>query len=1168
MVRDFRPKDKGSKPNRFKKQQSAGSGAAGNGATGNRAAGNMDADTFKKTSQGGFKKPRPSFDNNKAKPSFSKDGSPGRRPFKKNDTPGFSDRNSLANNSVSDSSPFYALASKAGEKVKGNMIFTAQPLWMPMLLEPLPSQASSAPSSSQKGQATPALSEADISAMYARGERVLHEDNARYSSLLYGTGGDGHSGKQAANLGSLGTLSASDARFIASLLSSAGGGESGGSAATLSDRVSALTLLAQSSPLHNLAALDRLFGMCKKKSRQESGRATRALADWLASPGGLGPALGKGGRKLRYFRDQPLLPRVVAASRPPAGVDGGKAERSIDQHLGLFVFEDYLKKFYFHFLQLLEAQSHDTLPFVRTASVSQMFHLLRDQSEQEQNLLRLLVNKLGDNEKSVASRASGHLLELLNVHPAMKAIVAREVAQIIFQASAGKPQLPHTPEAKGKGKAASAGADAVANSKVNLHARYYGVLTLNQTMLTSKDKDVANMLVELYFDLFEGLLEQQAHVDKDERRKVGGDGEADGAAEAADGGQSAKEKRPRWKDSKKFGKGGKGSQPLKKNTMGVDEAHSKMVAAILAGVRRAFPFARLGSDIFDKHMATLFRVTHTGSFNISIQALQLIFQVAVSATPPGERADTDIRVSAISSLGDRFYRTLYDSLLDARLATSSKQAMYLNLLFKALKADEDPDRKKAFIKRICQVLCMHDPSFVCGALFLLGELFKINPGFKGMLDDPEEDDEEHFVDVKDDDEEEQDDEAGQGKQEGSALAITANGISRVAYDGRKRDPRFAGAQITCLWDILPLTQHFHPSVALNALQLLQSQDVTSNADLSLNTLSHFLDRFVYRNPKKTPVSYKGTSIMQPAEAASGRGVAGLETGVINIRGKGLAAGEFVNSEKFWKKEKDNVPVDQLFFHQFFNQKAQREGRESGKGGENANEGDDMESESEGEHTAPAENYNESDRSAADAPDGVDAGMSDTDSDEAEIWEAMKASMPGRGDMDDDMGISDEEDEDDDDLAAYDYSDSEEDEESGEPQVVEGFEDAMEGTSKEDDTESTSEAEDDEDTLADDREPQDFGNILDNDSDGDEGIFEEDEDDLLPFADFDDIEAESKGKATKRGAEDEGEAEENEKEMLSKGQKKRALKKQRKEMPVFASADDYAHMLGSDDESDM
>ena len=105
-------------------------------------------------------------------------------------------------------------------------------------------------------------------------------------------------------------------------------------------------------------------------------------------------------------------------------------------------------------------------------------------------------------------------------------------------------------------------------------------------------------------------------------------------------------------------------------------------------------------------METLFKITHAGTFNTSIQSLQLIFQVSRSR----------------STVADRFFRTLYDLLFDPRLTTSSKQAMFLNLLFKSLKADDDSSRVMAFVKRLLQMLGLHQPPFICGALYLLGEV--------------------------------------------------------------------------------------------------------------------------------------------------------------------------------------------------------------------------------------------------------------------------------------------------------------------------------------------------------------------------------------------------------------------------------------------------------------
>jgi ribosome biogenesis protein MAK21 len=106
---------------------------------------------------------------------------------------------------------------------------------------------------------------------------------------------------------------------------------------------------------------------------------------------------------------------------------------------------------------------------------------------------------------------------------------------------------------------------------------------------------------------------------------------------------------------------------------------------------------------------------------------------------------------------------------------------------------------------------------------------------------------------------------------------------------------------------MPFLNHFHPSVSLQANQLLLSQPLTGSSDISLNTLVSFLDRFVYRNPKKT-LQPKGASIMQPAAAGDTSGM------VVNKKGARAAEGTYVNSEAFWRKKIADVPVDQVCFH--------------------------------------------------------------------------------------------------------------------------------------------------------------------------------------------------------------------------------------------------------------
>ncbi|KAJ6606393.1 CBF/Mak21 family-domain-containing protein [Mycena vulgaris] len=758
--------------------------------------------------------------------------------------------------------------------------------------------------------------------------------------------------------------SASEANFLSKIIQSG----------TLSDRLSALTLLVQSSPLHNTKALETLKGMAE--------RGKGKGVDWWV--GGGAPD-----RKLKYMRDQPLSHPSVT-----------------DQHLLLWYFEDWLKKYFFSILQILETLSLDPLSYVRTQALTLIFTLLRDKPEQEQNLLRLLVNKLGDTEKSICSRASHHLLQLLQSHPSMKAVIVREIIALVLRPPAPPPPPAPTvakhirftddPKPKPKPKPEEK------KTTGNVHARYYATITFNQIVLSPGDRDVALQLIDVYFELFKELLGEGnvpgAEVDGEETEGADKEVKTDKGGRVRDGGK---------------GKGkGKGRVTEIKGAAGfaeVEDAHSKLISAILTGVNRALPFAKIeaGDVSLNKHIDTLFLITHTSTFNISLQALA----ASSSSTPTSK------------SITDRYYRTLYSSLHDTRLATSSKQAMYLNLLFKSIKADAgntDGERVKAIVRRFVQVLVSGGSGateFIAGGLFLLGELFSSIPGLRSMLTQPSRE--------------------------------TAEGES---YDPRKRDPQFAHASASPLWELTPLLHHFHPAISLHARQLLSGQPLTASADLSLNTISHFLDRFrVKPNANNANVVIgkgKGASAMQPAAS-------GLEGGGVKLMKGEMGDMEArVNEGVFLRKKESDVPVDQvryfcedlrciLFFHKFFSRKNEKEKAKTSKADRRKNQGEDSESEDEEEDEADEadESGEEMDLTGDEAKKTGDADEEDDDDDsdvgEDEIWKAMQASMPGAAGDEDLMEESDElpsdfdeddasgiEDDDDDALSLVEGSDNE------------------------------------------------------------------------------------------------------------------------------------------------
>ena len=505
------------------------------------------------------------------------------------------------------------------------------------------------------------------------------------------------------------------------------------SAGTLSDKISALTLSVQESPLHNMRALENLVALAKKRSRGQAVEVLGALKD-LLGPGSLLPS----DRKLKLFAAQPGLSAVFTKGHRTWIEDDPLPAPLQDIHLIVWAYEDWLKSTYFEILKIIEIWVNDEIVFARGKAVEYIYELLRDKPEQEANLLRLLVNKLGDSDKKIASKTSYNIIQLETSHPLMKPTIISSIeSDLLFRPGQ------------------------------SMHAKYYAIITLNQTVLSTKEETVAKQLLNIYFGLFGLLLTKQEPVKPNlaapKAITFNKNGEQQGGGGA-----------PGKKAQKK--------QELESKNLTVEEEHrEKMLSAVLTGVNRAMPYASANNESFDKNVDTLFRVTHSSNFNTSIQALMLIQQLSGSH----------------QAASDRFYRTLYESLLDPRLLTSSKQTMYLNLVYRALRADLKIKRVEAFAKRLLQVVAMHQPPFACAVLYLLRELEGVFPNLQTFLDQPEEDDsddEEEFRDVGDDREVD---------QPARATAIQALAAQKPQfYDGRKREPEYSNAEKSCLWEIV------------------------------------------------------------------------------------------------------------------------------------------------------------------------------------------------------------------------------------------------------------------------------------------------------------------------------------------------------------------------------
>eukprot|EP00889_Picochlorum_renovo_P007097 jgi/Picre1/34127/NNA_001602.t1 len=389
-------------------------------------------------------------------------------------------------------------------------------------------------------------------------------------------------------------------------------------------------------PIAHLASLDGLVSMAGKRggARAVVGVALDALLELWKD------VLLPSDRKLKYFIQQPL-------SKLPSG-------KAADKCLILWEFEDRLKAKYATFVEQLAVLSTDNLDFIKEKATKIAFELLLNIPEQEGQLLRIIVNKLGDPDRKIASNAGYLITKLLAHHDGMKHVVVREIENFIY-----RPGLQD-------------------------RARYYAVVYLNQIVLSNRDKPMSlpnkksitlgKRLVDIYFTLFKLII----------------DGVLGTSASIAQAKQEKKEKRQQEKALKR-GKKKANAKEEEKTVTGDRKGvmDSRMLSALITGIRRAFPYVSTDEvePLIDAHADALFKLIHTGSFGVATQALLLLYQL----------------MSSQSSISDRFYRALYSVLLSRELPTSTKAPLFLSLFLKAIKDDVSNKRVIAFLKRLLQV---------------------------------------------------------------------------------------------------------------------------------------------------------------------------------------------------------------------------------------------------------------------------------------------------------------------------------------------------------------------------------------------------------------------------------------------------------------------------------
>ncbi|XP_015115326.1 CCAAT/enhancer-binding protein zeta [Diachasma alloeum] len=622
---------------------------------------------------------------------------------------------------------------------------------------------------------------------------------------------------------------------------------------TMKDKVAASILLIQENPKYNLPRLIALVAQVKslfkvfKQGEQERASKKQSLINDVRDL--FLEDLLHPEFKLLKFEEQKLdeLPSANDFEAP-------KNQKFIPRSrlLSHWYFEDQLKDQYEKLLTSLSSVAADNIEANREKAVGVMTDLLISNPEQEQKILDFLVNKIGDPKSKVASKAVFCLNKLLLEHPNMKMVVLKQVEKLLFR------------------------------SNVAQRAQYYAICLLSQFVLNKGDSEVATKLIDVYFAFFKACLKR---------------GEPD----------------------------------------------SRMMAAILAGVNRAYRFADLETVKVHEHIDSVYKVVHVGSFNVALNALGLLHQVTTD-NPSQE---------------NRFYTAFYKKLLDPQIGTVSKRAVFLNLLYRVMKSDKNTSRVYAFVKRVLQASMYFPACMACATLYTVSQLFKSRKDLRQMIlkrptvvkiekEDPEsssaqeespkgsessqtksrkgkskkEKQEDHESDDDDDDVQHVENtivlsnvvstpvEPSNPDDKNDIIKIEED--TNPFYDPFSMNPLRSGAVKAPPVELTSLYSHFHPSVSLFSSKMIEGKAIDYTGDpLEDLTLIRFLDRYVFKNPKKLGAK-KVSKTNDPLAVRGHYTPRGLRT---------LP----VDSAAYLNEKEERIPVDELFLYRYLKRKNEARG---------------------------------------------------------------------------------------------------------------------------------------------------------------------------------------------------------------------------------------------------
>lgn len=434
-------------------------------------------------------------------------------------------------------------------------------------------------------------------------------------------------------------------------------------------------------------------------------------------------------------------------------------------------YEDLVKTAYLEFLKILEIILHDQVQAGREFAMRTVKDLLvagRNASS-ENVLLRLLVNKLGDHSRKVASRVSFYLQNVVDTHERLTLPTVQLVQDEITKASAVALYRP--PSAKDIKKRPKLSKSKL-NSKPsgNDKPAYYGLCFFSQLRLSSDTPDVTRVLLKTYqylLEVFISRLEEPLGKGKHSKNK-----------------RSAKD--------------------LDENDA---EEAPRIIKVVLTGLSRAIPFypSVAGNSMMTSNKAENLSLTayvsrimdiakKIRSYPILLQASNLILRIF---SAPGQKNEESFSVLS---------RMASENLLDCTrmadaLASHPLLFKLLYRLFTFLGESSSPAATKA-MQTLCKSLlasacAIQSPAFPAAALLLVNEAFSLKPELRLSVSFP----------------------ADQAVEYDEIITSNSNII-----DHKKTTE-------TTLWELCLLASHCNPTVRRYARTLLSNDPQNNQIDI-------------------------------------------------------------------------------------------------------------------------------------------------------------------------------------------------------------------------------------------------------------------------------------------------------------------------------------------------